>query len=79
VRASDASAAASPQPFIVSIVKHWAPAASDPQALKHQRFLHALVDRIRRDDLFRGVIGPGREGHANHLHLDEAPWSYWLF
>lgn len=79
VRASDSSAIASPEPFIVSIVRHWAPAASDPVALKHQRFLQALVQRIKRDALFRGVIGPGREGHANHLHLDQAPWSYWLF
>ena len=64
--------------FEVSIEKHWDGGASPVEAL-HQRFLHALVERVRDDDVFRGVIGPGREGHANHLHFDQSPWGYALF
>jgi hypothetical protein len=51
----------------------------DKDAERRHTFLKALVDRITREDIFRGVIGPGREGHADHLHLDQAPWSYTLF
>jgi hypothetical protein len=68
-----------PQAFTVNILDHWAPQKSEPESERHQRFLHALVERIERDDLFRGMVGPGREGHANHLHLDQAPWTYRLF
>jgi hypothetical protein len=73
------AAPSSPEAFVVSIQQHWAPKTTDPGLLRHQRFLQALVQRLEQNALFRGVIGPGREGHANHLHLDEAPWSYWLF
>lgn len=64
--------------FEVSIEKHWDGGASPAEAL-HQRFLRALVERVQEDDVFRGVIGPGREGHANHLHFDQSPWGYALF
>jgi hypothetical protein len=65
------------QPFSVSILKHWsAPPGGDGEI--HRKFLRALVDRVIAEDLFRGVIGPGREGHANHLHFDAAPWRYTL-
>jgi hypothetical protein len=78
-QADASSTPKSPQAFVVSILQHWAPKSGDPELLRHQHFLQALVKRVQRDDLFRGVIGPGREGHANHLHLDQSPWSYWLF
>lgn len=64
--------------FEVSIEKHWDGGATPAEAL-HQRFLRALVERVQEDDVFRGVIGPGREGHANHLHFDQSPWGYSLF
>ena len=63
--------------FTVTVQKHWSSLAEADQA--HRRFLHALVDRVITQDIFRGVIGPGREGHANHVHFDQAPWSYALF
>jgi hypothetical protein len=66
------------KPFEVSIEKHWDGGVSPAEAL-HQRFLRALVERVQEDDVFRGVIGPGREGHANHLHFDQSPWGYSLF
>lgn len=66
------------KPFVVSVEKHWDGGASLAEAL-HQRFLRALVARVQEDDVFRGVIGPGREGHANHLHFDQSPWGYALF
>jgi hypothetical protein len=66
------------KPFEVSVEKHWDGGASPAEAL-HQRFLRALVARVQEDDVFRGVIGPGREGHANHLHFDQSPWGYALF
>ena len=64
--------------FEVSVEQHWDGGESPAEAL-HQRFLHALVARVQEDDVFRGVIGPGREGHANHLHFDQSPWGYALF
>jgi hypothetical protein len=64
--------------FEVSIEEHWDGGPSPAEAL-HQRFLRALVARVQEDDVFRGVIGPGREGHANHLHFDQSPWGYALF
>ena len=68
-----------PKPFTVSVLRHWTPKEGDTEALAHQRFLRELVKRIDDNDVFRGIVGPGREGHANHLHFDQAPWSYTLF
>lgn len=67
------------QPFTVSVLRHWIPADDRDHATLHRDFLRALVDRVDDDDVFRGIVGPGREGHANHLHFDHAPWSYTLF
>jgi hypothetical protein len=64
--------------FEVSVEKHWDGGVSPAEQL-HQRFLRALVARVQDEDVFRGVIGPGREGHANHLHFDQSPWGYALF
>jgi hypothetical protein len=68
-----------PKAFSVSVRRHWATLGQAPDELVHQRFLHALVQRLRDEDVFRGIIGPGREGHADHLHVDQAPWPYTLF
>jgi len=67
------------KPFTVSILRHWLPSKGEPDAELHRKFLHTLVERIDDSDVFRGIVGPGREGHANHLHFDNAPWSYTLF
>jgi len=70
------------QPAVrISIHRDW-PIPTDPEdqaAQQRHAFLKALTDRIKQADIFRGIIGPGREGHADHLHLDHAPWSYTLF
>jgi len=74
-----AAGASHPHAFSVTVQRHWAPREQDADGATHRAFLQALLARIRERNLFRGVIGPGREGHADHLHLDQAPWSYWLF
>ena len=68
-----------PHAFTVTIDRHWLARSQHHDDERHRAFLHELVERIRSQNSFRGVIGPGREGHADHLHLDQAPWSYWLF
>jgi hypothetical protein len=68
-----------PKAFSVSVLRHWSAREGEPDADVHQRYLHTLVKRIDDNDVFRGIVGPGREGHANHLHFDQAPWSYTLF
>ena len=68
-----------PKAFTVSVLRHWAPHPDEAGAAVHQRFLRELVARVDENDVFRGIVGPGREGHANHLHFDQAPWSYTLF
>jgi hypothetical protein len=70
-------AAAFVRPFRVSVLEHWN-AQPGSEGEVHRRFLRELVERVIEEDLFRGVIGPGREGHANHLHFDAAPWRYTL-
>lgn len=65
----------------VTISRDW-PIPKDPKdqdAERRHTFLKAVTDRVTRAGIFRGIIGPGREGHADHLHLDQAPWSYTLF
>jgi hypothetical protein len=64
--------------FTVSVKHHWAPTSADATPQLHSRFLRALIERVRADRIFRGIVGPGREGHADHLHLDYAPWRYHL-
>jgi hypothetical protein len=66
------------QPFQVRIARHWhAGKSGDDVSTLHTRFLALLTERLRdRDDIFRGMFGPGHGGHDNHLHLDAAPWRY---
>jgi hypothetical protein len=65
--------------FTVSIKHHWTLRSAEPVLQLHGRFLRALLDRVRSDRMFRGIVGPGREGHADHFHFDYAPWRYMLF
>jgi hypothetical protein len=67
--------------FVVTVRKHWVPTVdtiADPAAALHSRFLRKLVERVDALGVFRGIVGPGREGHAGHLHFDFAPWDYTL-
>jgi hypothetical protein len=36
----------------------------------HQRFLHALILELIKQDTFRLYLGPGFPGHEDHFHLD---------
>jgi hypothetical protein len=63
-------------PFQVRVAKHWAGSAR-PAAVLHAQFLRKLTERLTsRDDIFRGLIGPGHPGHSDHFHFDVAPWRY---
>lgn len=64
--------------FMVSVRRHWVQ-GSGPLAETHAEFLRTLVGRVIAKGLFRGVVGPGHEGHADHFHFDQAPWKYALF
>jgi hypothetical protein len=64
--------------FTVSVLQHWS-RASLLDAARHSGFLHELTRRVIAEHVFRGVIGPGHEGHADHLHFDQGPWSYRAF
>jgi hypothetical protein len=66
-------------PLQVRVAKHWYDSGKPPADV-HSRFLRTLTERLReRGDVFRGMIGPSRRDHADHLHLDVSPWRYdWL-
>lgn len=61
--------------FTVNVRKHWV-RGSGANAKLHAKFLREVVDRLRAERVFRGVLGPGHEGHADHFHFDQAPWRY---
>jgi hypothetical protein len=64
--------------FQVRVARHWRPRRA-PDAV-HARFLHTLAEGLRtRPEIFRGIVGPPRPRHADHLHLDAAPWVYAMF
>jgi len=66
--------------FTISVLQHWKPALQlQSDAARHSAFLHELTRRTIAEHVFRGVIGPGHEGHADHLHFDQGPWSYTAF
>ena len=64
--------------FQVRIARHWhATVAGGSASALLAHFLATLTDRLRqRNDIFRGMFGPGHGGHDDHLHLDAAPWRY---
>jgi hypothetical protein len=65
-------------PFHVRVLAHWSPARE--RDAHHARFLHRLADELaRRPDIFRGIVGPPRPRHRDHLHLDAAPFRYAWF
>jgi extensin-like protein len=67
-------------PFQVRVARHWTPDEKHPAAAIHGRFLHELAARLGdRSDVFRGMIGPSRSDHTDHLHLDMSPWRYVYF
>jgi hypothetical protein len=75
---SDKSRHSGDAAFTVSVLQHWS-RTSQLDAGRHSAFLHELARRAIIDHVFRGVIGPGHEGHADHLHFDQGPWSYAAF
>jgi hypothetical protein len=65
-------------PFRVRVASHWSPARA--RDAHHAAFLHRLADELAsRPEIFRGIVGPPRPRHHDHLHLDAAPWRYAWF
>jgi hypothetical protein len=63
-------------PFQVRVSKHWNETGQATLDV-HSRFLRTLTERLReRGDVFRGMIGPSRRDHSDHLHFDVSPWRY---
>jgi hypothetical protein len=59
--------------FRVTMLQHW----NGKQGAEklHATFLRTLAQTlIERADVFSVVLGPAWPGHANHLHLDRAPY-----
>lgn len=64
--------------FSVRVQAHWAPKRE--RDAYHARFLHRLAEELSmRSDIFRGIVGPPRPRHHDHLHFDAAPWRYALY
>lgn len=64
--------------FRLRVLSHWSPRRSRDRY--HAEFLHRLAEELRgRPDIFRGIVGPPRPRHRDHLHLDVAPWRYAMF
>ncbi len=64
--------------FSVRVLDHWTPRKERDRY--HARFFHQLAEALRhRPDIFRGIVGPPRPRHHDHLHLDAAPWRYSMF
>lgn len=64
--------------FQVRVREHWSPRRRRDAI--HAAFLHRLAETLRaRSDIFRGIVGPPRPRHRDHLHLDAAPWRYAMF
>lgn len=62
----------------VRVHLHWSP-RSERDAY-HARFLHTLTEAVRaHPEIFRGIVGPPRPRHHDHLHFDAAPWRYAMF
>lgn len=64
--------------FQVRVLSHWTPRR--PADDYHARFLHRLAEELRgHPEIFRGIVGPPRPRHHDHLHFDAAPWRYAMF
>lgn len=78
VEAPEAMPKAMRRAFSVRVQAHWAPRRE--RDAYHARFLHRLAEELSaRSDIFRGIVGPPRPRHHDHLHLDAAPWRYALY
>lgn len=67
-------------PFQIRVARDWSEPAPGAASSVHSRFLHVLAERLaERSDVFRGMIGPSQRDHADHFHLDMAPWRYVRF
>ncbi|UJR86059.1 extensin family protein [Sandaracinus amylolyticus] len=51
----------------ITIRDHWSATGDDAI---HARFWHALVQRMIDEQSFRGIVGPPRADHLDHLHFD---------
>ncbi|AKF10539.1 extensin family protein [Sandaracinus amylolyticus] len=51
----------------ITIRDHWSATGEDAI---HVRFWHALVRRMIDEQSFRGIVGPPRADHLDHLHFD---------
>lgn len=64
--------------FNLTVLEHWTPRRA--RDAYHAEFLHRLTDALRvRPDIFRGIVGPPRPRHRDHLHLDASPWRYAMY
>lgn len=64
--------------FTMTVLEHWTPRRA--RDAYHAEFLHRLTDTLRgRSDIFRGIVGPPRPRHRDHLHLDVSPWRYAMY
>lgn len=64
--------------FSLTVLEHWTPRRARDGY--HAQFLHRLTDALRvRPDIFRGIVGPPRPRHHDHLHLDASPWRYAMY
>lgn len=61
--------------FQVRVQRDWL-AETGPSKL-HAQFLDQLVQRLREEKVFRVMLGPAHEFHAegDHWHFDYGPWS----
>ncbi len=53
---------------------HWYSHPGDDP--RHARFWRLLVTRAHERGLFRGIIGPPRADHLDHLHFDQSPSTF---
>lgn len=66
--------------FSIRIRTHWTPRRNHQRERTHATFLHAIAEDARSTPrMFRGIVGPPRPRHHDHLHLDASPWRYAMF
>lgn len=64
-----------PEAFRINLLEDWGKTRGVQR--HHAVFLHRLAERLaERPDIFRGMLGPGAAGHADHFHFDVGPHRY---
>ncbi len=63
--------------FRITVLEHWGPRRRRDRY--HADFFHRLADEITQGTIFRGIVGPPRPRHRDHLHLDASPWRYAMY